>query len=399
MGADPPRLILDATRLVARAGRTVLTGIDRVERAWLGECLARDPAACLLVGTMAGQVLLPASAAGRILDWIDRPEAAPRPGRLLRMLAGRRAARAAALEALWPDATGPFRTSAALGRHLPASGGWLVSVGHQNAAGLRLVAGLSGWRLAVLVHDTIPIDLGDDPRAARRLWPVLTGAAKADLAICNSQVTAAALAHHAGPVRNPLVAPLGIDLAPPDPSALPASLGRGAGPAFLALGTIARRKGQDFLLDLWQAMAAAPPGRLILAGRIGRGGGPIVARAREMAAQGLPVALATDLSDGAVAALMEGAAALLAPSLAEGYGLPVAEAAARGLPVLANDLPAYREVVGAYPVYLPTGAAYPWIEAIRGIAAHRATEPATERRRLAVPGWKDHFDRVFAAMV
>ena len=39
MAADPPQLILDVTRLVARAGRPVLTGIDRVERAYRRELI------------------------------------------------------------------------------------------------------------------------------------------------------------------------------------------------------------------------------------------------------------------------------------------------------------------------------------------------------------------------
>ena len=58
------------------------------------------------------------------------------------------------------------------------------------------------------------------------------------------------------------------------------------------------------------------------------------------------------LPDRRVAALLAGARALLFPSFAEGYGLPVAEALALGVPVLCSDLPALREVGGEVPEYL-----------------------------------------------
>jgi len=407
MDAEAPRLILDLTRLVARAGHDVHTGIDRVERAYLRAVLARDPRALVVVGTRAGQLILPAAAGARILGWIARPDTAPAPGRLFRRLAGARAARAAALAALWPMALGRARCGAGLARVLAGrigpSGAWFLSVGHQNPAGLATMAEVPGLRRAVLIHDTIPLDAPGEPGAARRLWPVLAEAARADLAICNSAATAADLARHAGPPARPLIAPLGVELATPCPAAVPAALAGADGAAmFLALGTIEPRKRQDFLLDLWQALAAAPGAgrmpRLVLAGRIGRAGAAVAARARSLAARGLPVAVAPGLPDAAVAALMGRAAALLAPSRAEGFGLPVAEAAARGLPVLAAPLPAYRETVGDYPAYLPAGASGAWLAAIRDIAARPRPAGAPGRRGIGVPCWEDHFARVFGAM-
>ena len=88
---------------------------------------------------------------------------------------------------------------------------------------------------------------------------------------------------------------------------------------------------------------------------------------------------------------MARARALLQPSRAEGFGLPAAEAAARGVPVLCLPLPATREVLGDYPVYLPPGAAYPWAAAIRALCA----APAARVPRVP-PGWDEHFDRLFA---
>jgi len=55
--------------------------------------------------------------------------------------------------------------------------------------------------------------------------------------------------------------------------------------------------------------------------------------------------------DGALHAIYGKATALLAPSLGEGFGLPLVEAAQRGKPVIARALPVFREVVGDYPSY------------------------------------------------
>lgn len=387
MTTDPPRLILDVTRLVARAGRPVLTGIDRVERAYLREILRRDPAARFVVGTRAGQLVLPDAAGRRLLRWIDDPALAPLAG-----TAPPRIARAAALAALWPLRAAFCPASQSFARAL-APGGWFLSVGHLNPAGLAAARSVPGLSRAVMLHDTIPLDLGEKA-AARRLRPLLAEALDADLTLFPSAATAADAARHGGPARRALVVAPGRDAAAPGP--LPADLAAipPEAPLFLALGTVTPRKDPDFLLDLWQRLASDPPPgpapHLVLAGRIGAGGGPAAARAARMEAAGLPVHHRADLGDGAVAALMARARALLQPSRAEGFGLPAAEAAARGLPVLSLSLPATREVLGDYPVYLPPGAAYPWIAAIRALCAAPAA-----RVPLALPGWPAHFDRVF----
>ena len=53
------------------------------------------------------------------------------------------------------------------------------------------------------------------------------------------------------------------------------------------------------------------------------------------------------LSDGELGWLYEHAALCCVPSLHEGFGLPVVEALIYGVPVVASDIPALREVGGA----------------------------------------------------
>ena len=55
---------------------------------------------------------------------------------------------------------------------------------------------------------------------------------------------------------------------------------------------------------------------------------------------------------------------LLQPSEAEGFGLPVAEAMARGCPVVASALPALREIGGQAAIYCPVGDVSGWIQSV-----------------------------------
>ena len=59
-----------------------------------------------------------------------------------------------------------------------------------------------------------------------------------------------------------------------------------------------------------------------------------------------------DLTDEEIAAVLAHSRALLFPSFAEGLGIPVLEANAAGLQVIASDLPAIREIASEDTVFL-----------------------------------------------
>lgn len=59
------------------------------------------------------------------------------------------------------------------------------------------------------------------------------------------------------------------------------------------------------------------------------------------------------VSDDALASLYSGAAAVVLPSLAEGFGLPAVEAAACGAPLVLSDIPAHRETLGDDAIFFP----------------------------------------------
>ncbi|CAM5302042.1 glycosyltransferase family 1 protein [Frigidibacter albus] len=289
--------VLDVTRLVLRAGRPTLTGIDRVELAYLRELLERPEPLFLLMRQRRRQWLLPRGAGSLLEGWLGGAGLTP-CGPVERLLA-RRGAPALAARRLRRLALGgamPDGVAALLARHLPG-GGWYFNTGHVNAgeglfAALRSVPGM---QVAVLVHDTIPLDFPQfsRPHAVEEMSALVAAVVRgADLAICNSAATREDLARHAaryGPLPESIVAHLGTDVAMPNPAALPEGLPLDR-PYFLALGTIEPRKNHALLLDVWDHLHGVLPEaevpRLFLAGRRGWRNEDFFARLDELAASG-----------------------------------------------------------------------------------------------------------------
>ena len=106
---------------------------------------------------------------------------------------------------------------------------------------------------------------------------------------------------------------------------------------------------------------------------------------------------AGSLPDPAVATLLAGSRALLFPSFAEGYGLPLAEALAAGAPAICSDLPALREVGGDVPEYLDPLDGAGWRRMVLDYAGPESRSRAAQLARLrswVATRWDEHFDAV-----
>jgi glycosyltransferase involved in cell wall biosynthesis len=398
-GAAAGARLLDLSRLVSRAGSGPMTGIDRVERAWLDGLLARPGSLFALVRAAPGFVLLDragtAALAGRLAGREGWGPADALACLHLRQSPARRRAMSdlRRLGLGWASALGLRRM---LARHLPTGTVW-IATGHANLLPevFAAVQAMRGGRAAVMIHDTIPLDHPDFSRPeakalfARRFE--LTGG-RADLVIYNSDTTRrAAESRFAAQGRVPpgVVSHLGV--CPVAPASLPSGVDP-ARPLFLTLGTIEPRKNHMLLLDLWQQFAFLPPARrplLVVSGRRGWANAEVFAR---LDARPADVLEFNDLDDAAVSALMRHARALLFPSLAEGFGLPASEAAALGVPVIANDLPVLREVLGDLPRLIPVTDMERWH---RTILEHADPDRAPPRPgRFAARGWEDHLNHV-----
>ena len=82
-----------------------------------------------------------------------------------------------------------------------------------------------------------------------------------------------------------------------------------------------------------------------------------------------------------LAAVYRRSSVVLMPSEAEGFGLPVVEALACGVPVVATDIPVFREVGGDAISYCALGDLQAWTEAVLGLLSEQMETQETRRMR------------------
>jgi glycosyltransferase involved in cell wall biosynthesis len=136
--------------------------------------------------------------------------------------------------------------------------------------------------------------------------------------------------------------------------------------------------------------------QLVIVGRRGWQADDIFAMLDNHDFRGL-VSEAGPLDDAGLAEVLAGARALLFPSLAEGFGIPLTEALAAGVPVIASDLPVFREIGQGVPELLPPTDHAAWAEAILDYAKPASVRRAAQLARIngfQTPNWGDHFAQI-----
>ncbi len=207
---------------------------------------------------------------------------------------------------------------------------------------------------------------------------------RASVIVAVSQSTADDLAHLGVSPATVVVAPLGVTPLP-DPKPMP---WLPAGGYLLTVGETSPRKGYPVLLT---ALARART-RIDLV-IVGPAAGD-EERLRTMTAElGLEARVHRlgAVADAELAALYRDALALCFPSVAEGFGLPMLEAMAAGLPVLARDIPVARELTADAGLLIGGDDPDRWAAAIDRIiteAALRSELADAGRKRAADFTWE-----------
>jgi glycosyltransferase involved in cell wall biosynthesis len=143
-----------------------------------------------------------------------------------------------------------------------------------------------------------------------------------------------------------------------------------ARPYFVAVGTIEPRKNHLLLLNAWREMAqgVGPTPRLVIVGERGWENEQVVDMLERCPGIADRVWETHGRSDAGLRRLIANARGLLAPSFAEGFGLPLIEALGLGAPTVASDIPIFHEVAGEAAIFRSPIDGVGWREAILALA-------------------------------
>ena len=372
--------LVDVSRSLSRLHLPIETGIDRVERAYIARIAQHHPSA-LAIGKFGSEYLIlplgdfssirSADLVGQSTLLIDRMR-----------------------RKLSPEQR---RAKSYLRRHFGLMGSYRFgqeltkikdldiafwSIGHSRVL-LKDIERLrqKGWTVRIMVHDLIPLThsaLTRDGTNAR--FQNFLGLAKdaADQFICVSEDTKT----HLRPYiihQDICVAAPGVDLEIGPREVDPSS------PFFLVVGTIEPRKNIGFLLDLWEIFADQnKDANLVFVGQ--KGWDEVAAKRIEQLSKTGRVILKENCDDAELTKLYQKCSAVLFPSLAEGFGIPFFEAAHAQAPIIASDLPVFREYAGPTARLLDPLNADAWLDALH--------KPQDFIMDVTVPSWDAHFQKV-----
>ena len=377
-------MVIDITRLLNRRMQARLpTGVDRVSLEYVRYFGGRSTA---LVRFYGQWIELNRRSSERIFDALLSPD------EHIKTLARKVVSRA-------------FPCS--IGRHFSSSQ-YLFNTGHSGLENIQYTHRLqrSGLKPLFFVHDLIPITHpeycrpGESERHRARINTMLkTGhGIIANSAATLNDLTAYAQTHGL-PLPPTTVALLAPAQFPKPVTNIPLNK-----PYFVMLGTVESRKNHWLMLQLWRQLIeqfgdAAP--RLVIIGQRGWECENVVDLLERCEVLKGFVFEYSSCSDSELVSWLHHAQALLFPSFAEGYGMPLMEALSIGLPVIASDLPAFREISGDIPAYVDPLDGRRWRELIIEYAKPQSQERLNQCQRMvgfSAPTWTAHFEQVEAFM-
>lgn len=139
-----------------------------------------------------------------------------------------------------------------------------------------------------------------------------------------------------------------------------------ARPSFLMVGTLEPRKGHAQVLDAFEQLwPLSVDANLVIIGKQGWMVEEFVARLRAHPELGKRLFWLEGISDEYLEKLYATSTCLIAASYGEGFGLPLIEATQHKLPIIARDIPVFREVAGEYAYYFDAARSDELAEAIK----------------------------------
>ncbi|WP_321927969.1 glycosyltransferase family 4 protein [Paraburkholderia guartelaensis] len=139
-----------------------------------------------------------------------------------------------------------------------------------------------------------------------------------------------------------------------------------ARPTFLMVGTLEPRKGHAQVLNAFEQLwAGGVDTNLVIVGKRGWMMDALANRIQSHPERDRRLFWLESISDEYLERVYEASDCLMAASTGEGFGLPLIEAARHGLPIMARDIPVFREVAGEHACYFEADEASELADAIR----------------------------------
>jgi glycosyltransferase involved in cell wall biosynthesis len=173
-----------------------------------------------------------------------------------------------------------------------------------------------------------------------------------------------------------------------------------AQPSFLAVGTLEPRKRHGQMLDafeqLWAQNVAA---NLIIVGKPGWLTEALTTRLSAHAQLGRQLFWVQSASDEYLEKIYAAASCLIAASEAEGFGLPLIEAARHGLPIIARDIPVFREVAQDHALYFAGDDGAALATAVQGWLALAKQQKTPDSRQIQRQTWAQSAQQLLSRVI
>lgn len=371
-------ILIDITRLLHRfINKRLPTGVDRVSLAYIRHY---GPVARAVFRHNGGKFVFRPAESATLFGWVLALGAtgSPKPTIYKGLIAG----------CLMQNVENKF----------------LFNTGHSGLESDAYVDMLRAQRVRPLfmVHDLIPLThpqfcrAGEKEKHFSRLKNAMQVASGI---VCNSLATMEGLVNLCKEHRW-LMPPTTVALLAPELPESTYTFRPVLRPYFVFVSTIEPRKNHLMILQLWlklsQHMGDAAP-RLVIIGQRGWGFDEVSALLESSPVLEHLVTEISSCSDTDMVNYLQHAQAMVFPSFTEGYGMPVVEALVLGVPVIANNLPVFREFAGDIPEYLSVEQPDLWAKVITDYTAPSSSMRAAQMVRMKnfeAPTWSSHFSKV-----
>ncbi|WP_018442352.1 glycosyltransferase family 4 protein [Trinickia symbiotica] len=168
---------------------------------------------------------------------------------------------------------------------------------------------------------------------------------------------------------------------------------------FLMVGTLEPRKGHELALDAFERLwAEGADVDLVFVGRVGWKIERLVARLQAHSMRGKRLFWLEGITDEYLRGVYESSSALLGLSLAEGFGLPLVEAAHHNVPLIVRDIPVFREVCGNSATYFNGASADDLHDLLVSWLAARESGKCVYPDGMEVLSWAESAKQLMAAV-